>query len=248
MASVIPDLSVVIPVFRSADTLAPLLARLHDVFAAGGFHAEVVMVDDASQDGSWEALKGQKAKHGPWLRIARLMRRSGQHNALLCGLSLARGERIVTMDDDLQNPPEEIPTLLAALDQGHDLVIAAYDTKQHSALRNLGGRFVDWVIRRAFQLPAGFQLTGFRATRRAVVEAVLQMGGAFPYLTCMLLSCASSYANATVRHEPRRSGRSGYGLTQSLGLAMNLLLTLYLVRLHQQLTRTRVPYRISELQ
>jgi polyisoprenyl-phosphate glycosyltransferase len=216
-------ISVVVPVFNSEETIASLVERTCAVLAAQGEVMELVLVDDCSRDGSWTAMKEAKRLGNP-LRIARLAKNSGQHNALLCGFSLASGDIVVTMDDDLQNPPEEIPKLVAAIRSGFDLAIGAYERKQHPAGRNLGGRMVDQVLRRIFELPAGFQLTSFRATRRSVVDSVSAMSGPFPYVTAMLLSHASRRANVPVRHEPRRVGRSNYSLSRSLSLAFNLLL------------------------
>src|SRR5437867_3422015 len=141
-------ISVVIPVYRSSESLPILIPRLVAEFKRMNKKGEIVLVDDASPDNSWAVLKELKNVHGKALKIARLLTNKGQHNALLCGLSLAKGNVIVTMDDDLQNPPEEIPRLLAGIEQGYDLVIGAYDSKKHSPLRNAGGNFIDWIIRR----------------------------------------------------------------------------------------------------
>jgi dolichol-phosphate mannosyltransferase/undecaprenyl-phosphate 4-deoxy-4-formamido-L-arabinose transferase len=302
--------SIVIPVYRSAESLSILVSRLEASFKQMNRSVELVLVDDASPDDSWAVLKELKSQHGKLLKIARLLTNKGQHNALLCGLSLARGDIVIAMDDDLQNPPEEIPKLLAGIERGYDLVIGAYDSQKHSALRNAGGNFIDWIIRRIFGLPEGFQLTSFRATKRRVVDGALQMGAVFPYVTCMLLSNASNYANASVRHDPRPYGKSNYNLKRNLYLAANLIFSyssyplyfvgllsflafafsiligvrtiykalvygtsvpgwastvvivsffnalillclsmfgLYLLRITQQITRTRVSYTVSEL-
>jgi glycosyltransferase involved in cell wall biosynthesis len=152
----------------------------------------------------------------------------------LCGFTIATGDIIITMDDDLQNPPEELPRMIAAIEQGFDLAIGSYENKRHDAFRNLGGRFVDAVQRRIFGLPKDFQLTSFRAIRRQVVDNVVQMGGVFPYVTSMLLSHTSKYVNVPVRHAARKFGTSNYSLKRSSILALNLLLSyssypLYLV-------------------
>ena len=118
-------------------------------------------------------LKRLKAAHPDQLRIVHLLTNKGQHNAVLCGFSVSRGEIVVTMDDDLQNPPEEVPRLVEAIDRGFDLAIGAYDSKKHSAGRNLGGALIDWVQRRIFKLHDGTELTSFRATRRIVVDNVV---------------------------------------------------------------------------
>jgi len=304
------QVSVVVPVYRSEQSLRTLVARLTEVFKKMDWNAEIILVDDASPDSSWEVLKQLKSEHGKTLKIAKLLTNRGQHNATLCGFSLTSGEIVVTMDDDLQNPPEEVPKLVEGIRSGYDLVIAAYDTKKHAALRNMGGGFIDWIIRRIFGLPRGFQLTSFRAAKRVVASSALQMSAAFPYITCMLLSNASTYVNVPVRHDPRPFGRSNYNLKRSLLLAANLVFSyssyplffvgllcllafavsvllgaravyntlaygvsvpgwastvvivsffnalillclsifgLYLVRINQQFTRTRVSYTVSEL-
>lgn len=226
--------SIVIPCYRSADSLEELIARVLRVGAGMRRDLEIVLVDDRSPDDTWAVLQRLKAQHGRPLRIVRLLKNSGQHNALLCGLHLAHGEIVVTMDDDLQNPPEEIPKLVAAIESGYDLAIGAYARKEHSAARNFGGDLIDRVLRGIFGLPPDFQLTSFRAARRPVVENACRMSGVHPYITAMLLSHASNQVNVAVRHDPRRHGASGYTLRRSLRLAANLILNysswpLYLV-------------------
>lgn len=218
------QVSVVVPAYRSRDSLPILVQRVEEVLRAEGWPFEIVLVDDCSPDDTWQVMTALKADR-PHLKIARLLRNSGQHNALLCGFSLAAGSIVVTMDDDLQNPPEEIPKLVRAIGQGYDLAIASYDGKKHSAWRNLGGELVDGVQRRVFGLPPTFQLTSFRAIRRVVIDNVVQMGGVYPYVTSMLLSHTSKCANVPTHHAPRQFGRSNYNLKRSLLLALNLLLT-----------------------
>lgn len=217
--------SVVIPVYRSEESLEALVARLLAVFEKMGRDCEIVLVDDCSPDNSWNVLKDLKQRHDKALTIVRLATNSGQHNAILCGFSLVTGDVVVTMDDDLQNPPEELPKLVEAVDGGYDLAIGAYDSKKHSTARNASGEMIDWIQRRMFHLPADFQLTSFRAVRRGVVDQVCRMGGVFPYVTCMLLSNTSRYTNVSVRHDARPFGRSNYTLKRSLSLALNLLIS-----------------------
>ncbi len=216
--------SVVIPCYRSAESLEELVARLLRVNAELRREFEIILVDDRSPDDTWAVAQRLKAQHGRPLKIVRLLKNSGQHNALLCGLHLAHGSIVVTMDDDLQNPPEEIPKLIAAIESGYDLAIGAYERKEHTAARNFGGDLIDRVLRGIFDLPSDFQLTSFRAARRPVVENVCRMSGVYPYITAMLLSHASNQVNVPVRHEPRRHGSSGYNLRRSLSLAANLIL------------------------
>jgi glycosyltransferase involved in cell wall biosynthesis len=219
-----PRTSVVIPAYRSAQSLPLLVPRLVDVLTPLG-PFEIILVDDSSPDDTWTVLRTLKQQHPDHLKIVRLLRNQGQHNALLCGFSLATGDVVVTMDDDLQHPPEDVPRLLDAIDEGYDLAIGAYDSKKHETTRNLGGNLVDAVLRRIFGLPPDFQLTSFRAVRRVVVDQVNQMAVAFPYVTAMLLSHTARLTNVPVRHEPRRFGRSNYNLRRSSLLALNLVLT-----------------------
>jgi glycosyltransferase involved in cell wall biosynthesis len=225
--------SVVIPAYCSEAGLAALVYRLEIALSGLGCPFEAVIVDDASPDGTWQVLK-ELASNRPFLRIARLLKNCGQHRALLCGMSLARGDRIVTMDDDLQNPPEEIPRLLSALDNGFDLAIASYGEKKHSASRNLFGAFVDSTQKRIFRLPASFRLTSFRAFTRPVADGALAMTSGRPYLTSMLLSSTDRLTNVETEHSPRAFGKSNYTLKRGLSLCLDLWLTyssypLYLV-------------------
>ena len=225
--------SVVIPAFRSAAILPELLDRLEQSLSGldGGF--EVIVVDDGSPDETWAVLKKLKAGRN-FLRIVRLTKNSGQHNAILCGFGLAHGRIVVTMDDDLQNPPEEVPKLVRAIEAGYDLAIGAYETKQHSKGRNLAGRLVDAALRRIFQMPADFQLTSFRAAGRGVIDSAVKMGVTFPYITAMLFAHTDRYVNVPVVHLPRRTGQSNYTLKRGFRLVFNLFLNyssypLYLV-------------------
>lgn len=218
------QVSVVVPVYRSEATLRPLVTRLISVLSGNYESFELVMVDDRSPDDSWQVLRELKKEHGNLVRIIRLLRNSGQHNALLCGFTVAKGAVVVTIDDDLQNPPEELPKLVAAIESGFDLAIGAYDVKQHGGLKNLSGGLIDRLLRRMFKLPSDYQLTSFRAIRNEVIRNVCEMGGAFPYITAMLLAHTSNCTNVPVEHKSRSVGKSNYSLPKSLRLAANLIL------------------------
>jgi|SRR4051812_38677102 glycosyltransferase involved in cell wall biosynthesis len=216
-------ISIVIPAYRSRDSLPILVERIEAVLGRLDREFEIIVIDDCSPDDTWQVLKQLKEGRAS-LRIVRLLKNSGQHNAILCGFSLAKGAVVVTMDDDLQNAPEDIPKLVAAVDEGYDLAIGSYTEKKHSKTRNLGGSLVDATQRRIFGLPATFQLTSFRAIDRPVVQNVVAMGGVFPYVTSMLLSHTARYTNVPVQHEARQFGTSNYNLKRSVLLAFNLLL------------------------
>ncbi len=217
-------ISVVIPVYCSESSIDLLLYELDVVFKQMDCSYEIILIDDNSPDNSWRKLKELKQQYGAVLKIAKLLKNSGQHNAILCGFYLSKGQLVITMDDDLQNPPAEIPKLVAAIEQGYDLVIGSYEVKQHSTTRNLSGSIIDGLQRKMFNLPRTFQLTSFRAIKRIVIDNVCQMGGVFPYITSMLFSHTTRYVNVLVQHDSRKFGQSNYNLKRSFILAANLII------------------------
>jgi undecaprenyl-phosphate 4-deoxy-4-formamido-L-arabinose transferase len=229
------DLSVVIPAYRSEATLPTLVERLQAVLQAMGRRYEVVIVDDGSNDGTWAVLSKLQTQHHQTLTAVQLMRNFGQHNALMCGLRHARGALIVTMDDDLQNPPEEIPVLVDAIEQGdYDLVYGKYHRKQHGRWRNLGSRVANIFYRWVFHLTV--TVTAFRVMRRQLAQSILTYDLNFTFLDGLLAWNTQRIGEVAVRHEPRQDGRSGYSLRHLVLLAMNLfanfsLLPLQLVSL-----------------
>ncbi|MET3889540.1 glycosyltransferase involved in cell wall biosynthesis [Bosea sp. OAE506] len=222
-------IAVLIPCYRSAVALPVLVNGIVAVLAHGPDPFRIVLVDDASPDdgATWRAIEALRAQHGSFIHGIRLARNAGQHGALLCAMgSMDRDVTIVvTMDDDGQHRPEDIPALLAAIRAGTDLAIGAYQEKRHGRFRNLGGQVVDWTLRRLFGLPSSFSLTSFRACRRFVVDQALEHDGRFAYLSADLLSATDRRANVPVSHQARRHGTSGYTLGRSLRLVLNLVFT-----------------------
>jgi undecaprenyl-phosphate 4-deoxy-4-formamido-L-arabinose transferase len=229
------DLSVVIPVYRSAATLPQLLARLRAVLDGTGLDYEIVCVEDGSPDDSWRALEALRRQRPDRVVLVQLMRNFGQHNALMCGFRHARGQHVVTMDDDLQHPPEEVPKLLAAIKAADfDVVYGVYDTKRHGSWRNLGSLVVNAFYRAVFRLP--IRVTAFRIMRRPLVESILSYTLNFTYIDGLLAWNTQRIGQVTVEHQPRAKGRSGYSLGKLVVLALNLftnfsLLPLQLVSL-----------------
>ncbi len=224
-------LSLVVPVYRSAATLAELAARLHAVGRATAQPYELVFVDDGSPDDSWAVLAMLQAADPAHVVAVRLMRNFGQHNALMCGFRVARGQVLVTLDDDLQNPPEEIPKLLATLEaQQADLVYGRYDHKQHAAWRNLGSWLVNSFYRFVFQ--SRITVSSFRAVRRELVESVLTYRGNFTFVDGLFAWNTQRVAETLVDHHPRRHGRTGYSLAKLATLGLNLWTNFSLAPLH----------------
>lgn len=213
--------SVVVPVYNSAETLGVLVERVESVLAPRGEY-ELVLVNDGSRDGSWERIV-ELAREHPRLRGVDLMRNYGQHNALLAGIRAARGDVIVTIDDDLQNPPEEIPKLVAKLDEGCDVVYGTATERQHGLLRALGTRLTKWALRGAIGDEIAGQVTAFRAFRTELRDAFADYGGAHVSIDVLLSWGTTRYGVVDVAHHPRAGGRSSYGFTRLATHALNVL-------------------------
>ena len=215
------DLSVVIPVYRSAGILPQLARRLSASLAASGASYEIIFVEDCSPDESWKVLTQLQTADPEHVVAIQLMRNFGQHNALMCGLRHAQGRYVVTLDDDLQHPPEEIPRLLeAALRDGHDLVYGVYERKRHAWGRNVGSSLINGFYRIAFRTHV--QVTSFRVMSRDLVDTVLGYTLNFVFLDGLLAWNTTRVGEVLVEHHPRAQGRSGYSISKLLGLALNL--------------------------
>jgi glycosyltransferase involved in cell wall biosynthesis len=151
------------------------------------------------------------------------MRNYGQHSALICGLEHASGDFVITMDDDLQNPPEEIIHLIEKAEEGYDAVFGKFHQKMHGRVRGLGSQLIGWLNTRLFNKPPDLVLTNFRLLRREVVDAVCEHRTAFPYLPGLVLMTARTFANVAVEHRPRTVGRSNYNPLTILRLVWRIV-------------------------
>jgi glycosyltransferase involved in cell wall biosynthesis len=215
------DVSVVIPVYGSEASLEALIDRVFKTLASRTERFEVICVDDDSPDRAWTVLEGLHQRHGDRLVAIRLMRNFGQHNATMCGLRLARGQVVVTMDDDLQHRPEDLPRLLQHLEvERLDVVYGTYAHKKHSTYRNFGSWVVNQVFRRIFSLP--FNVSSFRAIRHQVASSITSYDLNYTFIDGLLAWTTTRIGHTPVVHEPRRTGNSGYGLSKLLVMALNL--------------------------
>lgn len=215
-------LSVVIPVYRSESILPELARRLESVLSRITPDYDVVLVNDSSPDRSWDVIS-RLAQQYRWIRAINLMRNYGQHNALLCGIRAARYDVIVTMDDDLQHPPEEIPKLLAKLAEDYDVVYGTPEQEQHG----LGRDFASWVTKLTLQNVMGAkiaqQVCAFRAFRTQVAKAFAHYEGSFVSIDVLLTWGTNRFASIPVNHVPRKQGASGYTFRKLMTHAMNMM-------------------------
>src|SRR5246127_3316414 len=214
-------LSIVIPVYNGSRTIPELIAALEALPIEGGH--EIILVNDGSADSSLEVCIGLTAKARVPITLVNLARNYGEHNAVMAGLRHATGAHVITMDDDLQNPPEEVQRLLAfAQETGKDVIYTYYEDKQHSFWRNLGSRFTNYVADFVLDKPGGLYLSSFRCISAFVVREITRYEGPFPYVDGLILQVTTDIDRLLVGHLPRAIGRSNYTIRRLLRLWMNM--------------------------
>ena len=215
-------LSVVIPVYNSETTLGPLVSRLHDCLT--GILFEVVLVNDGSADQS-ESVCRELARQYEKVQFISLRRNFGEFNAVLCGLNHAQGQFVVIIDDDFQNPPETILTLLATAETGqYDVVYSRYAEKKHSWIRNFGSQLVNTLTTYSLGKPPDLYLSSFKVIRREVVDEIIRYRGPYPYIDGLIFRVTRNVGSVLVPHHARAEGRSNYTPRKLIGLFLNVFI------------------------
>jgi len=209
------QVSVVIPVYKSEDCLDELARRLTHVLDESGRTYEVVLVNDCSPDKSWRKIE-ELCRIYPALTGINLRRNFGQDCALMAGLNHSSGELVVIMDDDLQHDPADISTLLAALEEGHDVCYARFDTKKQSLFKNFGSWVNDKAANIILRKPKEIYLSAFKALRREVADEIVRYDGPYPYVDGLIFRVTQNITQVTVEHHERRIGSGNYNLVRSL--------------------------------
>ena len=217
-----PTISVVVPVYNSEHSLTPLVERLKSVLASRTARLEIIMVNDASRDGSWGVVEKLAGEHSE-VRGISLLRNYGQHNALLCGIRAATGEIIVTIDDDLQHPPEEIPLLLDRLAPGADVVYGTPQRESHGLFRDLASQITKIVLQEAMGAEVARDVSAFRVFRTQLREAFATYSNPSVSVDVLLTWATTRFAAVRVRHEPRTIGVSNYTFRKLLRHALNMM-------------------------
>ena len=216
------DISVVIPVYNSGAILAELSSRLMAVLEERGKKYELIFCDDCSRDNSWEVLQQIKEENPGIVTAIQLSKNFGQHNATLCGMSFARGQLVVTMDDDLQHPPDELPALLEAINEtGIDVVYGTFRKKSHSMVRNAGS----YSVRKASKhfLKGKGKGSSFRVVDRTIVDKVLEHRQYFIFIDELILWYTDNIRFVDVRHDKRKYSKSNYSGGRIWKLFSNLV-------------------------
>ena len=214
--------SVIVPVYNSEGTLRELAARLAAVLPSVTQRHELLFVNDGSRDGSWGRVC-DLAQTYPWVRGIDLMKNYGQHNALLCGIRSARGGLIITLDDDLQHPPEEIPKLIGKLSEGYDLIYGTPEAQRHGFWRGFASRLTKIGLQSALGAETARKVSAFRVFHASLREAFLDYNGPLPCMDVLLTWGARRVGSVTVRHDLRREGKSNYDVPKLIRHTLNMV-------------------------
>src|SRR3954466_2907047 len=217
------DLSVVIPVYNEEQGLATLFARLYPALDALGLSYEVIFVNDGSRDRSAALLREQFARRPDVTRVVLLHGNFGQHMAILAGFEYSRGERVVTLDADLQNPPEEIARLLAKMDEGFDYVGGVRSERHDTTFRRLGSRAMSGLRSRITHIHMSDQGCMLRAYSRDIIDAINACGEVSTFIPALAYTFARNPAEIEVAHEARSAGTSKYSLYSLVRLNFDLM-------------------------
>ncbi|HEY9076015.1 MAG TPA: glycosyltransferase family 2 protein [Anaerolineaceae bacterium] len=219
---IVSSCSIVVPVYYGAKTLPELTRRLAAVMNEAAGEYEIIYVNDGSQDDSWQVISALACQY-PSVRGINLMRNYGQHNATLCGVRAARYEITVTVDDDLQHPPEEIPALLIKLNEGWDVVYGIPQKRPHSWWRNGFSVLTKRVMARTLGVPTIRSLGAFRAFRTNIRRAFASFSSPDVWLDVLLTWGTSRFATVVVKEEPRVVGESNYDFIKLARVAINMM-------------------------
>ena len=210
------------PAYNSELSLPLLASRLQPVLETLATDYELILVDDASRDGTWSVIEGLARDH-PWIRGVHFMRNYGQHNAVLCGIRMARYDVTVTLDDDLQHPPEEIPKLLDKLTQDIDVVYGSPAQETHGLWRDMASQVTKIALQSAMGAPIARKAGPFRAFRTRIRDAFAGYDGPYVAVDALLTWGTRRFAAVDVRHEQRTLGKSNYTFRKLVVHALNMI-------------------------
>jgi polyisoprenyl-phosphate glycosyltransferase len=217
--------SVVIPVYNSEKTIGEVVRRTEEVFKKLEGSYEILLVDDCSRDRSWEVLKNIHHDN-PKIRIFHLIRNFGQHNAIICGFNHCTGKFVVTLDDDLQHPPEEIPKLVSGINEGFSVVYGRYPPENDNFVENYLSRIYQKLIKRILDIPDSLFISSFVIYRSETVKNIVRIKSSYPFLPAMTIKSApiNNISNVDVDHWKRQVGSSNYGLVRYIKYSLNLII------------------------
>ncbi len=215
-------ISVVVPVYNSQDTLKPLVARLKSTLEHCTDVFEVILINDGSQDNSWQVIK-ELVDSYEFAKGLDLMRNYGQHNALLAGIREVKYDIIITIDDDLQHPPEEVLELLEKLNEGYDVVYGTPQIEQHGLWRDVASQITKMTLRSVMNVEIARNVSAFRVFRTCLRDAFSDYHGVHPSIDVLLAWGTKRFAAIPVKHMPREGGKSNYTFVKLVVHAINMM-------------------------
>lgn len=217
------DISIIVPVYNSDQSLPELTARCKTTLQSLGVSFELIFVDDASSnDNTWKMLKSITKTESNWVTAIKLSKNFGQQAATLCGLKIAKGQHAITMDDDLQHAPEDIPLLWSL--KKHDIVIGAIQEKKHSGWRNACSKVKGYFDFKLLGKPKNITLSPYRMLSRLVINGILEQNSIYPFIPAMMFSISKDIVNITITHATRKYGASTYTLKKMISMFGNLMI------------------------
>ncbi len=217
------ELSFVIPVYNGSRTISGVVERIDEFYSDIDF--EIILVNDGSPDDSEQTCLALVGRYPKTVRFLQLARNFGEHNAVLAGLNSASGAYVAVLDDDGQNPPEEVQKMYREIrDKGFDVVFGRYRVKHHRRFRNLGSWFNDRVAKLLLGKPAGLYLSSFKVMNRFIVGEITKYTGAFPYIDGLILRTTRNLGQVEVEHREREESTSNYTLAKLFFLWLNMFM------------------------
>jgi len=213
----VTKISIVIPVFNAEKTIALLCNSLIALYS-GKYALQIILVNDCSRDGTDAICRQLHDVHPSVITYIRFARNFGEHNAVMAGLRQVDGDYCVFMDDDLQNPPEEVDKLIVEIQGGYDAVYTSYDTKRDSIFRNMGSAFNDRIANLVLKKPPALYLSSFKVINRFLVNEIVRYDGPDPYIDGIILRSTENLGSVSVTHRERSYGSSGYTLRKLISL------------------------------
>lgn len=214
-------LSICIPVYNGADTIGKLTDKLQETFKNKDFDIEIVMANDGSRDNSSEVCQSLVKKYDN-VKFIDLRRNGGEHNAVMCTLNYCTGDYAVIIDDDLQNPPEEIIKMLNEIQKGYDVVYSKYHVKKHHWFRNFGSKVNDIFATWLLEKPKNLYLCSFKIINRETINEIIKYKGPFPYIDGLILRCTNNISSVYVEHNARENGHSNYTFAKLIHLWLSM--------------------------
>ena len=214
-------ISFVIPCYHSARTIGNVVRDIVDtVLARSEFQYEVILVNDNPPDDTWSVIC-EMCRNNPNIHGICFTKNFGQHAALMAGYRKVTGDIVVSLDDDGQNPPQEMFKLIDALNEKTDLVYAKYTQKKRSLIRKFGSKVNDWMVQWLLDKPKELYLASYYAAKRFIIDEMVKCENPFPYIDGLALRSTSEYINVDIVHKERAAGNSGYSIAKLIGLWMN---------------------------